>query len=149
MKRVFVGVGIAVVALAGAVAASQAQAPRNPQGGIGPDGGRPEFHCGPLRGDGPGAGMQHGQEGQRPQGAMRGRGPGGGRQGGLGRPGGPGGRRGGFDRELCALGLTEAQQAQIAAIHEKARLDVEAVLTAEQKEKLQALRAGRGTEGRR
>ena len=146
MKRVVTGVGIAVIALAGGVAASQVQVGPGSQGRRS----RPEvqrdlrdqdeFHCGPARGE----------EGQRPpQGDVQGRGPGGGRQGGLGRPGGRGpggpggpGRFGGPDRALCALGLSEDQQAQISAIQKKTREDIEAVLTPEQREKLKAFRDG-------
>lgn len=51
---------------------------------------------------------------------------------------------GGRGRELCGLDLTDEQKAQIAAIHQKSREEVGAVLTPEQKEKLKARRGGRG-----
>jgi Spy/CpxP family protein refolding chaperone len=70
------------------------------------------------------------------QGAMRGPGF---RQG----PGHPGGR----GMALRGLDLTEDQKAQIKAIHDKVRQDVEAVLTPEQREQLTARRAGRGGRG--
>jgi Spy/CpxP family protein refolding chaperone len=142
MKRLVTGVGIAVVALAAGVAASQVQVGPGGQNRAGRES-RPEvqrdldeFHCGPARGPEPA------------QGIAQGRGPGGGRQGGVGRPGGRGpggGGRGGFggpDRALCALGLTDDQQAQISAIQKKTREEIEAVLTPEQREKLKAFRDG-------
>ena len=143
MKRTLTVVGAAVIALASAVAASQAQGRQNPQAAGEPRGGRPEigqgvgpggdrFECGPPRRDG--------QPG--PQGAMRGRGPGGGRQGGFGRPGGPGGMVG-RGNPLCGLDLTDEQEAQIKAIHQKSHDEVLAVLTPEQREKLAARRGGR------
>src|SRR5688572_6556225 len=140
MKRILTVIGAAIITVViagGASAASQAQNPQDPQRG-----GRPEFGCGPERGaDNKGPDIQPGRGGQRPPvGAVRGRGPGGGRQGGIGRPGGPGGPgRGGRGNPLCALDLTEEQETQIAAIHQKAQEDVENILTAEQKEKLRSL----------
>ena len=146
MKRILTVIGVAVIAVGGAVAASQPQGQQNPQAGGEQRIGRPEIGCGPARGvDGQGPGVQPGRSGQRPpQGAMRGRGPGGGRQGGFGRPGGPGGPgRGGRGNPLCGLDLTEEQKTQIAAIHEKTRVEIEAILTPEQREKLRARRGGR------
>lgn len=143
MKRTLTVIGAAVIAVVGAVAASQAQSPQNPQARGGERGGRPEFGCGPERGaDDLRPGVPPGRGDQRPPvGAMNGRG----RQGGIGRPGGPGGPgRGGRGNPLCALDLTEEQQTQIAAIHHKAQDEIEAILTPEQKEKLRALRGGRG-----
>ena len=147
MKRTLTVIGAAVIVAVGAVAASQAQGAQNPRTAGEQRGGRPEFGCGPARGvDDQGPGVQPGRSGQRPpQGAIRGRGPGGGRQGALGRPGGPGGPgRGGRGGALCGLDLTEEQKTQIAAIHEKTRQEIEAILTPEQREKLQARRGGRG-----
>ena len=142
MNRTLTVVGAAIVAVVGAVAASQAQGRPGIGQGIGP--GADRFECGPARpGEGQGQGVRPGRAGQpNPQGAMRGRGPGGGRQGGLGRPGGPG-RMGGRGNPLCDLDLTEEQKTQIEAIHQKTRDEVEAVLTPEQKEKLRARRGGR------
>ena len=132
MKRALTGIGIAVVALAGGVAASQVQVGSGSQGRAS----RPEvqrdldeFHCGP-------AGGPEGRQGA--VGRPGGRGPGGRGPGG---PGGPG-RLGGPDRALCALGLSEEQQAQISAIQKKTREDIEAVLTPEQREKLRTRREG-------
>ncbi len=128
MKRTLAVVGAAVIAVVGAAAASQAQGRPNAQG---PGQARDRFECGPPRGnDGPG------------QGAVRGRGPGGARRGGIGRPGGPG-RMGGRGNPLCGLDLTAEQQAQVAAIHQRSRSEIDAVLTPEQKEKLRARRGGR------
>ena len=153
MKRSLTLLGAAVITVVGAVAASQAQSPQNPQAPGEQRGGRPEigqgigagahpFECGPPReGDGPGRGLRPGRGGEPGQpGVMRGRGPGAGRPGAVG-PGGPGGPgRGGRGNPLCALDLTEEQKSQIAAIHQKAQQDVEAVLTPEQREKLHARR---------
>jgi len=146
MKRSLSVLGAAVIAVLGAVAASQAQTPQNPQANAEQRNGRPEFGCGPERGPGPGRGV----DGQRPApGAMRGRGQGGERPAGMGRPGGPGGPgrggpgRGGRGNPLCGLDLTEEQKTQIEAIHQKAQQDVEAVLTPEQREKLHVRRGGR------
>jgi Spy/CpxP family protein refolding chaperone len=146
MKRTLTVVGAAVIALAGAVAASQAQGSQGAAATGEQRAGRHEFDCGPGRGagdQGPGARLGRGE--QRPQGALQGRGPGGGRRGGLGMPGGPGGpggpgRLGGRGGPLCGLDLTDDQKAQIASIHEKTRGEIEAVLTPEQREKLQARR---------
>jgi Spy/CpxP family protein refolding chaperone len=147
MNRTLSIVGAAVIALVGAVAVSQAQTPQNPPASGEPRGGRPEFGCGPGRGmDGRGPAFQQGRGQRPPQGAAVGRGARGGRQGAMGRPGGPGRGgpgRGGPGHALCGLDLTNEQQARIAAIHEKAREDVEAVLTPEQLEKLRARRDGR------
>ena len=146
MKRILTVIGVGVIAVGGAVAASQAQGQQDPRAGDQRIG-RQEIGCGPARGvDDQGPGVQPGRGGQRPpQGAMRGRGPGGGRLGGFGRPGGPGGPgRGGRGNPLCGLGLTEDQKTQIAAIHQKTREEIEAVLTPEQREKLHARRGGGG-----
>jgi Spy/CpxP family protein refolding chaperone len=139
MKRSLTLLGAAVVvliAIVGAVAASQAQSPQNPQASGDQRPGPPVFDCGP----------EPGLDGQRPQrpGEVRGRGQGGERPGLAGRPGGPGGRggpgRGGRGNPLCGLDLTEEQKSQIAAIHQKAQEQIEAVLTPEQREKLHARR---------
>ena len=143
MKRTLAVIGAAVIAVVGAAVASQAQGRPNGLGqGQGP--GMDRFQCGPPRGeDGQAQGMRPGRDGQpAPQGAMRGRGPGGGRPGGFGRPGGPG-RMGGRGNPLCGLDLTADQKAQIEAIHQKSREEIEAILTPEQKEKLHARRGGK------
>ena len=124
MSRTLTVVGVAMIAVLGAVAASQAQGPQN-----GPRGNRPEVSQ---------------DQGQRRDGAecgpgRMGRGPG--RQGGIGRPGGPG-RFGGRGFALCGLGLTDDQKAQIKALHEETRQAIEALLTPEQKAKLRARRGG-------
>lgn len=64
------------------------------------------------------------------------------RRGGPGRPGGPGAR-------LRGLNLTDEQKAQVKAIHEKLRQDIEAVLTPEQQAQLKARGGGRGGRGGR
>lgn len=93
-------------------------------------------------GNGSGVGQRRAAVGQQgPQ-----RGPGfqmgqGFRRGGPGRPGGPGAR-------LRGLDLTEDQKAQVKALHEKLRQDIEAVLTPEQQAKLKARGGGRGRGGR-
>ncbi len=73
------------------------------------------------------------EQGQRGSGLRQGpgfrRGPGG--------PGGPG-------MALRGLNLTDEQKAQVKAIHEKAKADVEALLTPEQRETLKNRRGGRG-----
>lgn len=139
MKRSLTVLGAAVIALVGAVAASQAQTPQNPQAAGDQRPGAAMFDCGPERGP-------DGQGPPRP-GEVRGRGQAGDRPVGIGRPGGPGGRggpgRGGRGNPLCGLDLTEEQKTQITAIHEKAQQDIEAVLTPEQREKLRARRGGK------
>lgn len=125
MKRTLAMVGVAVLTVVGAVASAQGPGP-DAQRGAGP--GLNMAQRGPGRGVGiQGQGLRQGTGFRRgPQGAMRGRGPGG--PGGVGRRGGPGfGLRG--------LDLTEDQKAQIKGIHEKARQDVDAILTPEQKAK--------------
>ncbi|GMV21670.1 MAG: hypothetical protein AMXMBFR57_16190 [Acidimicrobiia bacterium] len=84
---------------------------------------------------------------QRPR-LMQQRGPG---QRGPGQQGpgfrqGPGGRRGapGPARALRGLDLSEDQKAQVKALHEKLRADIEAVLTPEQLATLKSRRGGRG-----
>lgn len=117
MTRRIAFVGITALALVG-TAALQAQPPR--QGN--PDQ-RPRIE-------------QRGQQRQQGMGAMRG--PGAGvRRGGPGRPG----------MALRGIDLTDAQKEQVKAIHERTRLEVEAVLTPEQLEKLKARRGGRGGRG--
>lgn len=122
MNRRFAIIGVAALALAGS-AAIEAQ-PTRP----GNTGERPRIEQG-QRGQQPprGQGM-----GQRP--GFR-RGP-----GGPGRPGGPGGP----GMALRGLNLTDEQKAQVKAIHEKAKADVEAVLTPEQLQTLKNRRGGRG-----
>ena len=133
MKRILTVVGALVIALVGAVAASQAQGRQGPPAAGEQRGDRPEIGCGPARGIG----------GQRPQqGAMRGRGQGMGRQSAIGRPGGPG-RIGGRGHALCGLDLTDDQKAQIKTIRQESRDEIEGVLTPEQREKLRARRGGR------
>lgn len=125
MKRTLAMVGVAVLAVVGAVVSAQGPAPEA-QRGAGP--GVNMAQRGPGRGLGiQGQGLRQGPGFRRgPQGAMRGRGPGG--PGGMARRGGPGfGLRG--------LDLTDDQKAQIKSIHEKARADVDAILTPEQKAK--------------
>lgn len=137
MKRTLLIVGAAVIAIASAAAASQAQESTGEQRQ-----GAFALNCGPGRdGGGPGGGAAL-QRGGRPGApGMRMQGPGrgiGGRQGGVG-PGRPG-RFGGHRSPLCGLDLSQEQKSQIEAIHQKAREDVAAVLTPEQKEKLRARR---------
>ena len=127
MKRTLAMVGVAVLAVVGAVVSAQGPAPEA-QRGAGP--GVNMGQRGPGRALGiQGQGLRQGQGFRRgPQGAMRGRGAGG--------PGGPGvGRRGGQGFGLRGLNLTEDQKAQVKSIHEKARQDVDAILTPEQKAK--------------
>lgn len=146
MKRTLAIIGAAALAVTGAVAMAQAQGPDT---GAEQQAGRPAFdqaqrRTGPPRqgmGQGQGMGQRQGQglgrgqgAGRGPQGAMRG-------PGGRGR-GGPG--RGGAGMALRGLDLTEAQRAQIKAIHEKVRQDVEGVLTPEQLAKLKNRRGGGG-----
>jgi Spy/CpxP family protein refolding chaperone len=125
MKRTWALVGAAALAVVGAAAVTQAQAP----GAQGPQGR-------------PGARMeQRGPQGQGPQGqgqpgVRRGRGPGRpGGQAGPGRPGGPGRRGGGPGFGLRGLGLTVEQREQVRAIHEQTREAIANVLTPEQKAK--------------
>ncbi|MDA1306180.1 MAG: hypothetical protein O2917_02810 [Acidobacteria bacterium] len=84
---------------------------------------------------------------QQAQGAMRGPGVRQGQGQGQGlRRGGPA-RPGGRGMGLRELDLTDDQKAQVKAIHDKVREDVDAVLTPEQREKLAARRGGRGGGG--
>lgn len=119
----FALVGITALALVG-TAAVQAQPPRQ-----GTADQRPRLE---QR-----AQQRQGQGVMRGRGAMRGQGAAGFRRGGPGGPGRPG-------MALRGLGLTDAQKAQVKAIHEKTRQEVEAVLTPEQLETLKARRGGRG-----
>jgi Spy/CpxP family protein refolding chaperone len=124
MKRTLAMVGVAVLAVVGAVVTAQGPAPEA-QRGAGP--GVNMAQRGPGRALGiQGQGVRQGPGFRRgPQGAMRGRGQ-----------GGPGvGRRGGPGFGLRGLDLTDDQKAQIKAVHEKARQDVDAILTPEQKAK--------------
>ncbi|MCC7186833.1 MAG: hypothetical protein IT185_11355 [Acidobacteria bacterium] len=125
MTRRFVFIGVAAVALA-STAAMQAQ-PTRPANGQE----RPRFEQ-PQRGPGVGQGQRMGRGQQQGPGFRRGGGP--------GRPGGPGGP----GRGLRGLNLTDEQKAQVKAIHEKTKAEVEAVLTPEQLETLKTRRAGRG-----
>ncbi len=118
MTRRFALIGVAAMALAG-TAAIQAQ-PTRPAN----DQARPRME---QTQRGPGFGQRQGL-GQG-QGLRRGGGP--------GRPGGPG-------RGLRGLNLTDEQKAQVKAIHEKTKAEVEAVLTPEQLATLKARRGGRG-----
>ena len=80
---------------------------------------------------------------ERPRFEQTQRGPGFGQRQGMGQRGGPG-RPGGPGMALRGLNLTDEQKTQVKAIHEKAKADVEAVLTPEQLETLKPRRAGRG-----
>lgn len=133
MTRRFAIIGVAALALTGSAALS-AQ-PARP----GTPGERPrmeQMQRGPGQGMGQGQRMGPGQRmGQRQgQGQRQGLGF---RRGGPGRPGGPG-------MALRGLNLTDEQKAQVKAIHEKTKADVEAVLTPEQRETLKNRRGGRG-----
>jgi len=124
MTRRFALIGVAAMALAG-TAAIQAQPTRPATAQE-----RPRFEQaqrGP--GFGQGRGMGQGQSQRLGQGFRRGGGP--------GRPGGPG-------MALRGLNLTDEQKAQVKAIHEKAKAEVDAVLTPEQLETLKTRRGGRG-----
>lgn len=124
MTRRFALIGVAAMALAG-TAAIQAQPTRPATAQE-----RPRFEQaqrGP--GFGQGRGMSQGQGQGLGQGFRRGGGP--------GRPGGPG-------MALRGLNLTDEQKAQVKAIHEKAKAEVDAVLTPEQLETLKTRRGGRG-----
>jgi len=124
MTRRFTLIGVAAMALAG-TAAIQAQPTRPATAQE-----RPRFEQaqrGP--GFGQGRGMGQGQSQRLGQGFRRGGGP--------GRPGGPG-------MALRGLNLTDEQKAQVKAIHEKAKAEVDAVLTPEQLETLKTRRGGRG-----
>lgn len=126
MTRRFAIIGVAALALTGS-AALQAQPPRPANVGE-----RPRMEQRMVqaqRGAGLGQGRGLGQ-------GLR-QGPGFRRGGGPGRPGGPG-------MALRGLNLTDEQKAQVQAIHDKARADVEALLTPEQLETLKTRRAGRG-----
>lgn len=117
MTRRFAIIGVAALALAGS-AAIQAQPTRPAAAGE-----RPRMEQ-MQRGPGFGRGQAMGQGQRQGPGFRRG-------------PGGPG-------MALRGLNLTEEQKAQVKAIHEKAKADVEAVLTPEQLETLKNRRAGRG-----
>jgi PAX-interacting protein 1 len=130
MTRRFALIGVAAVALA-STAAVQAQPtrpataqerPRFEQAQRGPG-------FGQRQGLGQGQGMGQGQRLGQGRGVRRGGGP--------GRPGGSG-------MALRGLNLTDEQKAQVQAIHEKTKADVDAVLTPEQRETLKTRRAGRG-----
>lgn len=87
---------------------------------------------------------RQGAAGERPRFEQPQRGPGMGMRPGFRRgPGGPG-RPGGPGMALRGLDLTDEQKAQIKAIHEKTRAEVEALLTPAQLELLKKRRAGRG-----
>lgn len=119
MTRRFAIIGVAALALTGSAALS-AQ-PARP----GNAGDRPRME---QMQRGPGFGQRQGMG----QGQGFRRGP-----GGPGRPGRPG-------MALRGLNLTDEQKAQVKAIHEKTRADIEAVLTPEQRETLKNRRGGRG-----
>lgn len=127
MTRTHALVGLTALALAG-TAAVHAQPAR--QGN--PDQ-RPRMEQRGAQQMGPGAMRGFGQRGA---GFAQGMGM---RRGG---PGGPG-------LALRGLDLTEEQKAQVKAIHEKTRAEVEAVLTPEQLEALKARPGGRGGRGGR
>lgn len=121
MTRTRTLVGAVALAVVGAAAGAQAQAPGTPgtedaQGRPGAGMAQRMNQRGPQQGMGPGQGRGRGQ------GAMRGRGP-----DGRGPRGGGAGLRG--------LNLTEDQQAQLKAIHEQTRQAIENILTPEQKAK--------------
>lgn len=128
MTRRFAIIGVAALALTGSVALSaQPARPGNAQE-------RPrmeQMQRGPGVGQRQGMGQGMGQRQRQGRGLRRG-GP-----GGPGRPGGPGMARRG-------LNLTDEQKAQVKAIHEKTKADVEAVLTPEQRQTLKSRRGGRG-----
>lgn len=152
MTHTFTRIGFVALVIAGAVAVTQAQAPQGSSDTDAPQ--RPRVA---QRGPQPPQALlrrpalQRGQVGAQRQGRRGGAvglpGPRGPRQGAM-RGGGPG-RRGGPDAALRGLGLSEAQQAQVSAIHEKARQEVEALLTPEQLEQLKnrPRRGGRGGGG--
>lgn len=130
MTRTHALVGLTALALVG-TAAVQAQPTQGP-----PDQ-RPRIEQ-----------RQQGQGAMRGPGVRQGQGQGQGqglRRGGPGR-GGPG-RPGGRGMGLRGLDLADDQKAQVKAIHDKVREDVDAVLTPEQREKLAARRGGRGGGG--
>ena len=122
MTRTHALVGLTALALVG-TAAVQAQPTRQ-----GPPDQRPRIEQ-----------RQQGQGTMRGPGFRQGQGQGL-RRGGPGRPGGRG-------MALRGLDLTEEQKAQVKAIHDKVRQDVDAVLTPEQREKMAARRGGRGGRG--
>lgn len=133
MTRRFAIIGVAALALTG-TAAIQAQ-PARP----GNAGDRPRMEQGQRgpgfgQGQGMGQGMGMGQRQGQGQGMGQGQGF---RRGGPGRPGGPG-------MALRGLNLTDEQKTQVKAIHEKAKADVDALLTPEQLETLKTRRDGRG-----
>jgi Spy/CpxP family protein refolding chaperone len=137
MTRRFALIGVVAMALAGTAAIhAQPTRPANDQA-------RPRMEqtqrgpgFGQRQGLGQGQRLRQGQglgQGQRQgQGLRRGGGP--------GRPGGPGGPGWG----LRGLNLTDEQKAQVKAIHEKTKAEVEAVLTPEQLATLKTRRGGRG-----
>jgi Spy/CpxP family protein refolding chaperone len=138
MTRRLALIGVAAVALA-STAAIQAQPARPATAQE-----RPRFEQaqrGPGFGQGQGMGQRQGMgQGQRQgmgQGQRQGQGQGFRRGGGPGQPGRPGGA-------LRGLNLTDEQKAQVKAIHEKTKADVDAVLTPEQREALKTRRDGRG-----
>ncbi|NQW03775.1 MAG: hypothetical protein HQ485_07075 [Acidobacteria bacterium] len=144
MTRTGTIVGIAALVVAGAAVVTQAQGPQANAGTPGADD-QQRPGVAQLQQRGPqGRGLRQGL-GQRPafpQGQRLGQAHG--RAGGFGgamRGGGPG-RRGGGPGALRGLDLTEEQRAQVKAIHEQVKLDVEALLTPEQLEKLKS-RGGR------
>lgn len=127
MKRTLAALTITALALTGGAVALDAQ--RGQGNGNGPGAGQRRAAVGAQ-------GPQRGPGFQMGQGFRRG-GP-----GGPGRPGGPGAR-------LRGLDLTEDQKAQVKALHERLRQDIEAVLTPEQQAKLKARGGGRGGRGGR
>jgi len=141
MKRTLSIVGTAVIVAIGAVTVSQAQGRPNTQGAV------VREDCGPQRGPGDPQGLRPGRAGQpgAAMNTMRGRGIGAGRGIGPGRGmgrGGPG-RMGGRGFALCGLDLTAEQQAQIKALREESRREIEAILTPEQVAKLKTRRGGK------
>lgn len=128
MTRRFALIGVAAMALAG-TAAIQAQPTRPATAQE-----RPRFEQAQR---GPGFGQGRGMGQGQSQGQGQGLGQGFRRGGGPGRPGGPG-------MALRGLNLTDEQKAQVKAIHEKAKAEVDAVLTPEQLETLKTRRGGRG-----
>jgi hypothetical protein len=150
MTRRLAFIGVAAVALA-STAAIQAQParpataqerPRFEQAQRGPGFGQRQG-MGQGQGMGQRQGMGQGQRQGLGQGQRQGMGQGQ-RQGqGLRRGGGPG-RPGGPGAALRGLNLSDEQKAQVKAIHEKTKADVDALLTPEQREALKTRRDGRG-----
>jgi len=142
MTRRLAFIGVAAVALA-STAAIQAQPtqpataqerPRFEQAQRGPGFGQRQG-MGQGQGMGQRQGMGQGQRQGMGQGQRQGQGLR--RGGGPGRPGGPG-------AALRGLNLSDEQKAQVKAIHEKTKADVDALLTPEQREALKTRRDGRG-----